>query len=66
MKWKARANTHHNKLIDNYSLEDGEKDDRKKLKRQLKLEAHTVGPANREVPESAIAAQLPAQYPEEQ
>lgn len=30
------------------------------------MEAHTVGPANREVPESAIAAQPPLQYPEEQ
>lgn len=27
---------------------------------------HTVGPANKEVPESAIAEQPPAQYPETQ
>ena len=35
----------------------------KQIKSKLEYEVHTVGPANREVPESAIAEQPPPQYP---
>ena len=38
--------------------------DKQKANFQLESEVRTDGPANREVPESAIAEQPPSQYPE--